>query len=298
MSNYAIAIDIGGTNTRVALIDDAYRILERKQFATNATNPEETVNELASMINSYNKPIKGIGMSCPGPLDIPGGTILTPPNLTGGWHGYPLTKRLSELTKLPSYLNNDANLAALAEAVIGEGKDYRFVQFLTISTGIGAGFIIDKQIHLGAHGFGNEVANTIVWEQGPKQGELFAGAIEAIASGTAITKRALAAGLQVTHAGEVNDLAKAGNEAALHIMNDAKTYLANYIAGIYGYADPDIVILGGSVSLKIEGFVEELEKMVKERVFEVLRPHIRLHKTTLNEDSGLLGAACLVFHNQ
>lgn len=298
MPNYAIAVDIGGTNTRVALIDDTYHILDRKQFSTNATNPEETVNELANIINGYKEPIMGIGMSCPGPLDIPKGTILTPPNLTEGWHGYKLTMQLSELTKLPSYLNNDANLAALAEAVIGEGMDYRFVQFLTISTGIGAGFIIDKKIHLGAHGFGNEVANTIVWEQGPKQGELFAGAIEAVASGTAITKRALDAGLSVTHAGEVNDLAKAGNETALHIMTEAKSYLANYIAGIYGYADPDIVILGGSVSLKIEGFVEELEELVKERVFEVLRPHIKLRKTTLSEDSGLLGAACLVFSNQ
>ena len=103
------------------------------------------------------------------------------------------------------------------------------------------------------------------------------------------------AGLDVKHAGEVNDLAKAGNEVAKQIMDDAKEYLANFIGVVYGYADPEIVILGGSVALKIDDFVEEVEALAKERVYEIMKPYVKVRKSTLNEDSGLIGAAYLAF---
>lgn len=291
----AVAIDIGGTNTRVALVDEAYHIIDRKQFPTDSENPENTLNQIAETIAGFDCEIVGAGMSCPGPLDLIHGIVLTPPNLNAGWHNLEVAKVLSEKIGKPVYLDNDANLAALAEAVIGEGKDYRYVQFLTVSTGLGAGFVIDKKIYLGAHGFANEVANCIMMQDGPSHGAIIPGGIEAISSGTAITSRAKKAGLDVEHAGQVNDLAKAGNETAMQIMKDAKNYLANFIAFIYAYADPEIVILGGSVALKIDGFVEEVEALVKEKVYTVMRPYIKVRKSTLSEDSGLLGAACLVF---
>lgn len=297
MNQHAIAIDIGGTNTRVALVDDSYHIIDRHQFATDARNPMITLTQIARIVNSYNVPIAGAGMSCPGPIDIPNGRILTPPNLIDKWHHFEVAKELSNLIHLPVHLNNDANLAALAEATLGEGKDYRYVQFLTISTGLGAGFVIDKKIYLGSHGYANEVANCIMQKNGPQHGALLPGGLEAISSGTAITTRANAAGLNVSHAGEVNALAQNGNAQAQAIMDDAKEYLANFISFIYAFADPDIVILGGSVALKIEGFTEEIESLVKTKVYEVMKPYIKVRRSTLNEDSGLLGAAYLALHS-
>lgn len=293
---YAIAIDIGGTNTRVALVDENYQITDRKQFATDSENPDNTLGTIADIINSYDADIIGVGMSCPGPLDLIEGKIITSPNIRGRWHGYHVAFELEKRIGKPVYLENDANLAGLAEAVIGEGRNCHIVQFLTISTGLGAGFIIDKKIYQGAHGFANEVENSIMIQDGPSHGSIIPGGIEAISSGTAITQRALKAGLNVKHAGEVNDLAKAGNEAAISIMNDAKNYLANFIAFIYNFADPDIVILGGSVALKIDGFVEEVEELVKQKTYDFMKDLIRVRKTTLSEDSGLLGAACLAFN--
>lgn len=297
MMKHAIAIDIGGTNTRVALVDENYEIIDRQQFATDSKNPDVTLDQIAAIVNGYEEELVGVGMSCPGPIDLIAGKVLTPPNLTDGWHHYPISEELSKrIHGLPVYLNNDANLACLAEAVIGEGKDYRFVQYFTVSTGLGAGFVIDKEIYIGAHGFANEVENSIMIQDGPSHGSIIAGGIEAISSGTAITVRAQKAGLDVAHAGEVNDLAKAGNETARQIMDDAKNYLANYIAIVYAYADPEIVILGGSVALKIDGFAEEVEALVKEKIhYDVMVPYIKVRKSTLSEDSGLLGAACLAF---
>lgn len=292
---YAVAIDIGGTNSRVALVDETYKILRREQFRTDVENPSVTFDELAKRIQDFDVPVCGIGMSCPGPLDLINGKILTTPNLGSAWHGLSVETELSKRTGLPVYLENDANLAALAEAVVGEGKNYRYVQFLTVSTGLGAGFIIDKKIFQGAHGFANEVAHVCMVNNGPSHGSIKPGGIEAISSGTAITVRAQKAGLDVAHAGEVNDLAKAGNEVAKQIMDEAKIYLANFISFILAFADPDIVILGGSVALKIDGFVEEVEALVKEKIFDVLIPTLKIRKSTLNEDSGLLGAACLAF---
>lgn len=292
---YSVAIDIGGTNTRVALADEELNIIERKQFATDSENPDVTLGKIAEVIKSFDCDIVGAGMSCPGPLDLINGKILTPPNLKGQWHNLKVAEELSKLINKPVYLENDANLAGLAEAVVGEGKDYNYVQFFTVSTGLGAGFVINKEIYYGAHGFGNEVANCVMMKDGPSHGSIIPGGIEAISSGTAITSRAVKAGLDVKHAGEVNDLAKAGNEVARQIMDDAKEYLANFIGVVYGYADPEIVILGGSVALKIDGFVEEVEALAKERVYEIMKPYVKVRKSTLNEDSGLIGAAYLAF---
>ena len=295
---YAIAIDIGGTNTRVALVDEKYEIEERVQFPTDAEHPEVTLNQIKETIDAFDKEIVGVGMSCPGPLDLIEGKILTTPNLHGKWQGLCVTKELEKLIHKPVYLENDANLAALAEAVVGEGKDYDIVQFLTVSTGLGAGLVIHKKIFQGAHGFANEVANVCMKDNGPQHGSIYPGGIEAISSGTAIEQRALKAGLQVKHASEVNDLALQGNPEAKLIMDEAKLYLANFIAGIQAFIDPEIVILGGSVALKIPGFVEEVEELVKSKVYPVVVPYVKLKKSTLNEDSGLLGAACLAFNNQ
>ena len=292
---YSVAIDIGGTNTRVALADEELNIIERKQFATDSENPDVTLGKIAEVIKSFDCDIVGAGMSCPGPLDLINGKILTPPNLKGQWHNLKVAEELSKLINKPVYLENDANLAGLAEAVVGEGKDYNYVQFFTVSTGLGAGFVINKEIYHGAHGVGNEVANCVMMKDGPSHGSIIPGGIEAISSGTAITSRAVKAGLDVKHAGEVNDLAKAGNEVAKQIMDDAKEYLANFIGVVYGYADPEIVILGGSVALKIDGFVEEVEALAKERVYEIMKPYVKVRKSTLNEDSGLIGAAYLAF---
>lgn len=296
--NYAVGVDIGGTNSRVALIDQDMKVVERVQFPTNIEEPDETLGQLAAVVKGFQadgKEVVGIGVSCPGPLDLINEIVMETPNLNGKWHHFPVAKRIEELTGIPSYLENDANLAALAEAVVGEGKDYRYVQFLTVSTGLGSGQIIDKEIYIGAHGFGHEVANACMWNNGPKHGNLYPGGIEAISSGTAITTRARNAGLDVKHAGEVNDLAISGNEVAKQIMDDAKQYLANFIATLIAITDPEIVILGGSVALKIEGFTEEVEELIKEQVFDVVKPYVNVRNSTLNEDSGLLGAAYLAF---
>lgn len=292
---YTAGIDIGGTNTRIALINEAYEIIERIQFPTDVNNPQATLQKIQEAVQGFSVAIAGVGLSCPGPLDLKQGIILDTPNLKGGWHGLAVSKELSARLKVPVFLENDANLACLAEAVLGQGKDYSYVQFLTISTGLGSGLVIDKKIYQGAHGFAHEIANIPLWRNGPSHGSIYPGGVEAICSGTAITTRAVNAGLDVQHAGDVYSLTCSQNQTAIDIMEDAKEYLANTIAIIYAFVDPEIVILGGSVAIKIPGFVEDVEQRVKTKVYPNIRPLVKVVKTNLSEDSGLLGAACLAF---
>lgn len=292
---YTAGIDIGGTNTRIALIDEAYEIIQRIQFPTDVNNPQATLQKIQETVQSFSVAIAGVGLSCPGPLDLKQGIILDTPNLKGGWHGLAVSKELSARLKVSVFLENDANLACLAEAVLGQGKDYSYVQFLTISTGLGSGLVIDKKIYQGAHGFAHEIANIPLWRNGPSHGSIYPGGVEAICSGTAITTRAKKAGLDVEHAGDVYALACSQNQTAIDIMEDAKEYLANTIAIIYAFVDPEIVILGGSVAIKIPGFVEDVEQRVKTKVYPNIQPLVKVVKTNLSEDSGLLGAACLAF---
>ena len=292
---YTAGIDIGGTNTRIALIDEAYEIIQRIQFPTDVNNPQATLQKIQETVQSFSVAIAGVGLSCPGPLDLKQGIILDTPNLKGGWHGLAVSKELSARLKVPVFLENDANLACLAEAILGQGKDYSYVQFLTISTGLGSGLVIDKKIYQGAHGFAHEIANIPLWRNGPSHGSIYPGGVEAICSGTAITTRAKKAGLDVEHAGDVYSLACSQNQTAIDIMEDAKEYLANTIAIIYAFVDPEIVILGGSVAIKIPGFVEDVEQRVKTKVYPNIQPLVKVVKTNLSEDSGLLGAACLAF---
>ena len=91
---YSVAIDIGGTNTRVALADEELNIIERKQFATDSENPDVTLGKIAEVIKSFDCDIVGAGMSCPGPLDLINGKILTPPNLKGQWHNLKVKERI------------------------------------------------------------------------------------------------------------------------------------------------------------------------------------------------------------
>lgn len=292
---YALSIDIGGTNTRVSLISEDYKVKGYESFRTDGQDPLVTMNRIKEVIDTFEEEAVGIGVSCPGPLDLKKGIILTPPNLPG-WHNFELVKVMSEILDMDVLLENDANLAGLAEATIGAGKDLDYVQYLTVSTGLGGGFVINKEIYQGSKGFAQELANVILVPGGFSVGNLVPGSLESYASGTGITERARLKGLDVEHAGEVNDLAKQGNEDCILIIKEAQEYLANAIAMLYAVLDPEIVILGGSVALKMEGHVEAVEKLVKEKVFPDVAKNVKLQKAKLGEDNGILGGAILAFN--
>lgn len=287
---YTIGIDIGGTNTRVALVKEN-EILEKHVFSTNVDDAYENTNNILKIIEllSEKSEIEGIGICCPGPLDLISNIVLNPPNLPG-WKNYRIVEEINKATGIPTYLENDANVAALAEYLLRKDKPIS-LQFLTISTGVGAGFINEGKIYRGAHGLAQEVFNIIVKPGAYSYGSYQSGALESVSSGSGIYKQALARGLQVEGTKDVFELREKGSKEAIEIIEDGLEALSNGIATIIQIMDPEITVLSGSLVLNNQWMMKELEARVKSKVHQDLKDKINIQLSKENGDSGLIGAA-------
>ncbi len=292
---HALSVDIGGTSTRLAIVTESGTIVTKQSFATDAKHPHLTLVKIQVFVQSFDQDLVGVGISCPGPLDLKRGIVLTPPNLEG-WHHFHLKKEAEKILNLPVIVENDANLACYAESVVGAGKDFKSVQYLTISTGVGGGLVINGDIYRGANGFAEEIANGILWKNGPQMGTLKSGSLESICSGTALTTRAIREGLIVTHAGDVFDLASKGNQIAAQIIDDMYEYLSNMIGIIIGILDPHVIVLGGGVANKTSNFIPEIESRVLNKVYAIQQSNLNIVESILGDDNGLIGGALYAFN--
>jgi len=301
-----VAVDIGGTHIRVAAYEsDNIKPIAHKRVHTKAREPG-TFNRLAGAIESIwpqDGSVKAIGMASPGPLDPHSGVILSTPNIPE-WDNFPLTENLSKRFGVPVYLDNDANLAALGEWKFGAGCGHHDVLYLTISTGIGGGVIIDDRLLHGHHGLAAELGHVTVLAGGPACSCGHEGHIEALASGPAIVRYVAAemeAGakselrsVEALSAQKVAEAANRGDKLAKSAYARAGEYLGIVVAGFLHTFDPSIVIFGGGVSQSGPLLFEPLKESLKK---QVLNPRYleKLSITTaaLGDDAGLLGALAL-----
>ncbi|MEQ6376306.1 ROK family protein [Bacillaceae bacterium S4-13-56] len=296
MTNYTtIGIDLGGTNLRVALVDGQGTILDELEKGTeHEKGPDYVMGNMVEMIHAVkgDKLISGVGIGSPGPLNSKTGIIIEPPNLTG-WSNVPIVEKLSKALGIEVALDNDANAAALAEATIGAGAAHESVYYITVSTGIGGGFIVNKKVFQGAQGYAGEIGNMIVSPNGRKHSNLNPGALEALASGTAISAIGREK-LGITEgAAEVFQLAEKGNCAAQQIIDEALQYLAIGIANLAHSINPEVFVLGGGVMKSRNQVLEPLREKVKALVYPGLLDSIKIVPAGLGSKAGVVGAALL-----
>ncbi|MFS0864602.1 ROK family protein [Fredinandcohnia sp. 179-A 10B2 NHS] len=294
MGDYTIGIDLGGTNLRVALVDKHGTILQELERSTEPEKgPEFVVSNMVEMIQSVkgDHPVDSIGIGSPGPLNPKTGVIIEPPNLTG-WSNVHIVEMLQKAINIQVTLDNDANAAALAEATIGAGAGHESVFYITVSTGIGGGYIIENKVVQGAQGYAGEIGNMIVVPNGRKHSNLNPGALEALASGTAIAHIAEEKGIKGGTA-EVFRLAEEGNSKAREIIDDALTYLAIGIANLAHAVNPDIFVLGGGVMKSEKQVLEPLREKVANLLYPGLRDSIKIVPAGLGSKAGVVGAALL-----
>lgn len=287
-----IAVDVGGTNTRFAVVDDNLSIVERHMYRTDPNDPKTFFKELKQFITKSKQQVSAVGISFPGPLDTKNGMVLTPPNLPG-WHYYPIVETVKEETGLDCSLEGDARCAGLSEAVVGAAKGFKTVFYITVSTGVGSSIIRDGVIDEGDHGFAGEIANCILWKNGPRMGSLQAGAIECIASGTGILRRAHKEGLTVNDTKQVFDLHKASNSVASMLIYETIDYLSNFLAIVQTIVDPSMVVMGGSVITHNDWVIEEIMNSIRKKVYPDLKKSIKISVSKNKDDAGLLGAAII-----
>jgi glucokinase len=234
----------------------------------------------------------GIGVGCPGPLDFIAGKVLNPPNLYG-WKDFELAAYVSKKTGLRVTLNNDANCAGLAESLLGAGKGCESVFYITVSTGIGGAYVYRGELVNGAHCSAAEAYNLIVCEDRYCHQGANAGSMNEVCGGDALARQAREVfGREVPPKELYEELyLKEKNPEAVRLIDAWFCNLAKGIANIACIVDPDIFILGGSISLKTKGFMETLTE--KAKPYLIHPESLRLEKALLGEDAGLIGAALL-----
>jgi glucokinase len=268
--------------------------------------------------------IAGIGIGAPGPLSGRSGIIFDPPNLAG-WQNVPLRNIFTVYFHLPVFLENDANLAALAEYMFGAGRGYSKIVYLTISTGVGGGVITDGSILDGISGTAAELGHITIDWHGERCNCGNIGCLETIASGTGIARRAkalIAAGkgarlLQFALAQRKNGpdhactptsvdmsapivalAAQAGVPEACEIIATAAEALGVGLVNIIHIFNPEIIIIGGGVSQIGAPLLKPAKKLARERAMRNSYKSVRIVEAELGIDVGLVGAGALVYHHQ
>lgn len=309
-AKYLLGIDVGGTKIATGISDKKGRLIGKITLPTQAQKGKNRVirNITQSVYDVlYNhkltiKEIAAIGIGIAGEIDHKNGLLIKSPNLPG-FKNTPLREIIEHKFSKKVFLENDANAAALGELIFGAAKKSHNFIYLTISTGIGGGIIINGKIYHGKRGITGEVGHTIILPKGPRCSCKRDGCLESISSGTAIGKAArkiaredpkkakllieLAQGdIKKISALTVGKAAKIGDPLALKILQEAISYLAISISNLIMLLDPEKIVIGGGVA--------EIGPLF----FKLLRKELKRLKTPivpakLKTDAGIFGAIAL-----
>lgn len=304
-------IDLGGTKILVIIGDATGEVVGSARIPTLAAEGPEAVisrvvaavREAANEADVDASALRGTGVSAPGPIDSARGVITDPPNLPG-WHNVPLAAILRERLGVPSILENDANCGAVGEHNFGAGRGYKDMVFVTVSTGIGGGVIINNELYAGASGAAGEVGHVGVSVDGPVCGAGHVGCLEAFASGTAIAARAreliAVGGLPITarlaedhpplSAETVFLAGQQGESAATALIAAAGRYLGIGLATIINSFNPQAIVLGGGLTNMGDVILGPAVEVARTRSFAQSFMDVRIVEATLGERVAALGA--------
>lgn len=313
MGSFAIGVDLGGTNLRVAAVTPEGEQLGIISLPTRlAAGPASVLDDMAGAIAEISgkqsgEPI-GIGVGSPGPLELPAGVLHRPPNLPG-FDGLNLRTELTRRVGRPVQVDSDANLAAYAEALLGAGPAFgvNSLMMYTLGTGVGAGIVLEGRIWHGMQGAAGESGHGPLFPDGPVCGCGARGCLEACASATAIARRAKELGLggdsPLTSSG-VAKLAEQGDERALQIFDEAGRALGLSLTHMVNALDLPLYAIGGGAAAAWPLFAPRMFATLREGsyVYRMSMPRDPLvfekGKTNvvpaqLGSQAGLLGAALL-----
>ena len=306
-----VGVDIGGTKVACVLADAGGIILARQWQSTRAGEGwQAVVNQLLEMCEAVmqgvsREGIRGIGISCGGPLDSLRGIVYSPPNLPG-WDAVPIVRLFEERFGLPVRLENDANATALAEHRFGAGRGTRNMVFMTWGTGIGGGLILDGRLYRGTNDLAGEIGHITILQDGPPCGCGKRGCLEALASGPSIARRARelagdspeSALWQMTSPEEVTaqhvvDAAQAGDIFARFVLTEAATYMGIGIANLAQIVNPERVVLG-TIAVKAGDLVlEPLRRALEVHAWSRVRQVLTVVPAELGGRAQDLAAVCL-----
>ena len=311
-----LAFDLGGTKIAFGVVAENGEVLGSDKIETLAKQgPEQAIQRvnlaaqsLLQKLNIKPQELIGIGIASPGPLDISKGCVDGSPNLPG-WSGYSIEQGLSSFFNLPARIDNDANAAALGEYKFGAGKNKKNMVYITVSTGIGGGVIVDGRLMRGANGNAAELGHLTLNINGPACPCGANGCFEMYASGTAIARRtreAIQAGARsqiLSLAGSLEKITthhilaalQKEDELAKKIWNETTEYLGRGLAVVINTFNPELIVVGGGVTAAGELLFTPVREKALRYAFPRLAAVCSIVPAGLGSNVGVVGAAACAF---
>ena len=316
MNRFAIGVDLGGTNLRVAAVNENGGLFDQLSLETLVERGREDVvdrltNGILELVNRWKDryQLAGIGVGIPGIIRMKDGILVASPNLPG-WENFNVRAQIAKRLNSPFFLENDANAAALGEKWIGSGKDVKHLCFLTMGTGLGGGLIFDGKIWHGVSGMAAELGHVTLYPGGRLCACGNRGCLEAYAAASAVVKAAqemlqegkasdglkklAASGVKVTSA-KIYELAKQGDPSAQEIFQMVGRALGMAIANFINIFDLDTFVLGGGAVEAWDAFEKSMFEEVALRSYVWRNDPREILKSSLGSQAGIFGAAYLAF---
>lgn len=313
----AVGIDVGGTQTKAAVVTDSGQILlELTEPTASALPPSEVpafvaglISRLLAEASTDSTQMAGACVGLPGVVEHRLGTALSCPNLRT-WEGIPLGPRVTELAGVPVWIERDANLSVLGEVWQGAARGAIHCVCFTLGTGIGAGVLVDGRLLRGAWGGAGEIGHIIVARDGPRCSCGNRGCLEALASASAIARegrhaadRAAESTLWTLASGDrdaitaevVFGAAEQGDATARRVVATATEYLGLGVASVVNVFNPEVVVLGGGMAAAGHQVLYPVRQAVQLRAREPLAARVRVELAQLGMQAGMLGGARAVF---
>jgi len=304
------AIDLGGTKLRSIVADGGGRILGKDLRSSQSQDGLDVV--LERMVESLDASVaaaeveaaglRGLGIASAGAVDAVRGIVPGAPQLPG-WDDVPLARILAERTGLPTRLENDATAAALGEHRFGGGRGSRYMLYITMSTGVGGGIIIDGEMYGGKSGAAGELGHVVLDMNGPPCGCGARGCLESLASGTAIAQKGeqlldngkspILASLRAQNgpvtAEMMHRAAELGDNASREVFREAGHYFGVALASYVNIFDPEVIVVGGGVAKAGDLLLDQARVTMEDRAMAQPLKGVRLVRSELGDFGGTLG---------
>jgi glucokinase len=309
MDKHYVGIDLGGTNIKGGVVAPSGEVLHFESIETEVEGGRDHVLDRIGMLvgkvrdaaGLQPEQIAAVGIGSPGPLDTKRGIIHEAPNLPG-WINLPLADEVRRRCGYPTFLENDANSAALAEAHVGAGKGTQCMIMLTLGTGIGGGIVLGGRVWHGADDIAAELGHVSVKHDGIPCNCGSIGCVEAYASATGVVRRArqaieqgadssLADASDSLTCKQIFHAAEAGDRLAQQVVADTAAYLGTAIGSLINIFNPDMIVLFGGMTNAGDQLLLPVRHEVRKRSFKIGADRCKIVRSRLGAEAGVIGAA-------
>ncbi len=315
MKRYVIGVDIGGTHTKVALLDLGGRILYKMDFSTKSKKSNHLLDAVASEVLNILKEkgiqkrdVLGLGSGLPGLVDFKKGLVFSLTNIPH-WKNVGLKRILEKKLRLPVFVDNDVKVMALAEMKYGAGRGYKDAVCLTLGTGVGGAVIIDGVLYRGSSLVAGEIGHMPINENGPQCNCGSFGCLEAYVgrehflnkvrkrledAPDSVTMKLADGNLFLVTPELLEKAARKGDKIAKGAWSEMGIHIGNALAGVINLLNPQIIIIGGGMAEVGNMLFDSIRSAAKRKSMKMQARAVKIVKAMLGNDAGVIGAAEIV----